>query len=91
MASRRKETGDARPNAKRRRSLRVRLFTVQDGCCPWCAGPLDGPTDGELDRIVPGKYGGRYVLDNLVLACSPCNQSHGRLVRTDSAPERTHP
>jgi 5-methylcytosine-specific restriction endonuclease McrA len=91
MTSRRKEQGDTRPSAPRRRALRLRLWTVQKGQCPWCLAKLASPQDGELDRIVPGKDGGRYVLDNLVLACCGCNQSHGHAVRWGRATVRTVP
>jgi len=89
--SRRKEQGDSRPNAARRRALRLRLFHTQEGCCPWCGDSLEDPTDGELDRIIPGKDGGKYRLDNLVLACRPCNQGHGHDVRWDRADRRDRP
>ena len=72
----------------RRRKLREQLFHAQDGCCAWCHGALASPKDGELDRIVPG---GNYNLGNLVLACQPCNRTHGADVRWNRAVERVHP
>jgi 5-methylcytosine-specific restriction endonuclease McrA len=87
--SRRKQQGDSRPNAKQRRAYRARFYEAQGGLCVWCKQPLTGPEDGELDRIIPGKEGGRYNLANLVLACCSCNQEHGHDVRHGRAVKRT--
>lgn len=89
--SRRSNGRDARPNNKRRRALRIRLYSDQDGACPWCGDLLESPAAGELDRIIPGKKGGRYILDNLVLACSPCNQGHGHEVKAGIDQPRVRP
>jgi 5-methylcytosine-specific restriction endonuclease McrA len=35
------------------------------------------PNTMTLDRITPGIAGGRYVYDNVVIACFKCNNSRG--------------
>lgn len=80
-----------RPNAARRRRYRGLLYARQNGECAWCHTSLEGPHDGQLDRVTPGAWGGTYRLDNLVLACGPCNLAHGLDVRMGVAIERIRP
>lgn len=63
-----------RPNSAARRVLRRRLHDHQGGLCYWCAREAG---HGELDRVWPGKFGGTYRLDNLVLSCTDCNKARG--------------
>ena len=63
-----------RPNSRTRRLFRARLMLMQDGRCYWCRNAVE---HGELDRVWPGKFGGTYRFDNLVLACEACNKARG--------------
>lgn len=64
---------------------RGRLYWQQNGLCFYCDEPLEvikvngkwPPRYATLDRIIPGAQGGRYVVNNLVLACLDCNTRRG--------------
>lgn len=57
-------------NLRKRRALRLR-----DGPdCYWCGAPGLGVT---IDHVIPKSMGGSNRLENLVLACEPCNQARG--------------
>lgn len=60
------------PKAKR---IRLRLLR-KNPRCHWCFAPLDVNTS-TLDHRIPLARGGSNLLDNLVLACRPCNQRRG--------------
>jgi len=52
----------------------------QDGwpapsCC-WCAKPLTYHS-ATLEHLLARTHGGFYTLDNLDLACKPCNNARG--------------
>ena len=44
------------------------------GSCSYC-GDVDGPF--EIDHIIPWSRGGTHEIENLTLACKPCNRSKG--------------
>jgi 5-methylcytosine-specific restriction endonuclease McrA len=48
-------------------------FNQFDGLCAYCGQSLGQKT--ELDHIIPTAKGGLSVIENLVYACSSCNQS----------------
>ena len=53
------------------------LYTVQGGCCYFCATSLigeNGKNNYHIDHYVPLSFGGRNEISNLVLACPPCNR-----------------
>lgn len=64
---------------------RDRLYWAQNGKCFYCDDALEvlkvkgkwPPRYATLDRIIPGIRGGRYVTNNLVLACLDCNTRRG--------------
>lgn len=58
------------------KTLKMRVFARDEGICQLCAKTVSF-RDATLDRIVPGAMGGRYVLDNVQIACRPCNQRKG--------------
>lgn len=72
--------GELRGSASDRRARKHWLLaTFGDGqTCP-CSGCGVMLTYATLtvDRIVPGRLGGRYVHDNIRPACRPCNCSAG--------------
>ena len=69
---------DHRIKSKARKSHIRRLLGFKGPVCWYCGGEGDeenGPNGRiwHLDRIHPGKKGGRYRKGNLALACSDCN------------------
>jgi 5-methylcytosine-specific restriction endonuclease McrA len=68
---------------------RIRLFEdvfARDrGCCVYCGTPTRrpgrgvkrGPDLATLDHVVPKSLAGPLSRDNLVLACSACNNERG--------------
>ncbi len=44
--------------------------------CHWCGEPLTEQT-ATVDHVVPLKRGGLNNLNNMVLACEPCNSKRG--------------
>lgn len=70
------QRGNNRDRKRRRQWL---LRTFGDGIhapCIWCGKVLDASTL-TIDRIVPGKAGGRYTRDNIWPACLRCNSRRG--------------
>lgn len=63
----------AKPRSKRQK--RRDSIIDRDGIlCHYCAAI--GTT---LDHVVPACYGGTYALDNLVMACRPCNHARDNM------------
>jgi len=66
---------------------RKRALARRDGLlCHWCDAPLDisitghsapSPPRATIDHVTPRSAGGANTLDNLVLACEPCNARRG--------------
>ena len=70
----------SRPNSSRRRRKR-RALALRDGAsCFYCGRqlatgePFSRPT---IEHVVPVSRGGSNALENLVLACKPCNLAKG--------------
>lgn len=42
--------------------------------------------DLTLERILPGRWGGTYTLDNVTILCAPCNERRGHSYRNDYTP-----
>lgn len=63
------------------RLLRKRALRELPLGCVFCGIALDpsaprgSKTAPELDHIVPAKFGGPEVIENVQWACSPCNRS----------------
>lgn len=55
-------------------ALRADVIERDGEICRYC-GSTDGPW--HIDHVVPLSKGGKSTLDNLVVACGPCNQSKG--------------
>jgi 5-methylcytosine-specific restriction endonuclease McrA len=76
-----------RGSAADRRARKAHLFATQavDGVavCRFCAVPML-PEDATVDRLVPRQSGGRYVRDNIGLACRPCQNEQGVRLRHPS-------
>jgi 5-methylcytosine-specific restriction endonuclease McrA len=70
---------------------RIKLFedvyTRDAGCCVYCGIPARrpgrgvkrGPDLATLDHVHPRSFGGLLTRDNLVLACSACNNERGTM------------
>ena len=52
--------------------LRARVFSRDGFVCAYC-GCTSGPH--QIDHVHPVSRGGLSVMDNLAVACSPCNAS----------------
>lgn len=66
----------------RRRKYRIELFRRQQGRCIYCGcrislDILSVDPYATLDHIKPRSLGGKNTLDNLCLACEPCNHAKG--------------
>lgn len=62
------------------KDLREAVLEAFEGECAYClrSGQEDGAFDPDghpwhIDRILPGALGGRYIPDNVTLACRSCN------------------
>ncbi|MHB8742592.1 MAG: HNH endonuclease [Sulfuricaulis sp.] len=71
-----------RGSVKDRHRRVARLMERHNGCCVYCLRPVqvgarNQPLEATMDHIIPASKGGRYSLDNLVLACRECNTARG--------------
>lgn len=98
-ASNTNDRGSAAARRARRRWLEEQHAVCGVLLCALCDVPL--PTDAlaealgiptaerfEVDRIVPGVLGGRYVRGNIRPICRPCNNEAGQRVRCLAAATR---
>ena len=60
-----------RKNKKWRVAIRAQLVKRDGKICHWCKKPKDRLT---IDHVTRRADGGADDLENLVLACKPCNQ-----------------
>ena len=58
-----------RPVSKRRRDI----FAKSQGCCHYCAAPLQLDGAWHVEHMLPRALGGADEVGNLVAACVPCN------------------
>jgi len=49
------------------------LYEAQEGKCALCKEELTDKYYSRIDRIIPGRDGGKYELDNCQLICLPCD------------------
>lgn len=68
--------------ATTRRAQKKRLWVALFRCCAYC-GINSDLVKMTLDHIHPRVGGGRASLDNLLPACSRCNETKGRLYLTE--------
>lgn len=57
--------------------LRFQVFTRDKFRCIYCGGSSEQGNVLEIDHLIPRSKGGTDDLDNLVTACSTCNQGKG--------------
>lgn len=60
----------------------AKRLAEQGGRCHWCPAEID---PGEADHVVALAEGGRHTVENLVLACRPCNGRRGAQVSQAAA------
>jgi len=73
--------------AEQRNKLFEDIYTRDGGHCVYCGHPARRPGPGvkrapdlaTLDHVVPRSSGGPLHRDNLVLACSACNNERGTI------------
>lgn len=58
---------------KNLKNKKQRLFLKQNGQCKYCEQPF-ALHELTIDHVLRRRDGGSNKIDNLVLACSPCNQ-----------------
>lgn len=63
------------PAAGAEKALR-RAHELHGGHCFYCKKPL-GPGEITIDHVEPVRRGGRDELQNLLIACDPCNSDKG--------------
>jgi hypothetical protein len=65
---------------RRMRNVRKRFYAAQDGLCFYCRKPMH-IENSTFDHLHPQALGGKDNIENLILACQPCNyeKSHGLL------------
>lgn len=69
------EPGTVPPPKPSRRVKLLQELIARDGwTCFYCERVLT-LTDATIDHVLPRSAGGRNLLDNLVLACQPCNEA----------------
>jgi hypothetical protein len=63
--------------AASRRLSHLALIIARDGeCCVWCGLALSVEDEGAtIEHVLPRSGGGPNTLENMVLACGPCNHS----------------
>ena len=70
--------GEIRGNSHDRKARKLKLLRVygngQTAPCIHCTIPVDYSTM-EVDKIIPGSQGGRYVWANIHVSCFGCNRS----------------
>lgn len=66
------------------KSVRDQVFERDGQVCTYC-GCTEGPF--HIDHIQPVSEGGTDDLENLCVACAPCNLSKGALSLEDWRPE----
>lgn len=84
--------GDDRGNTTNRRRRKLWLLSAESGHggdgtsvpCHRCRAPLTYETM-DVDRIIPGRLGGRYVRENVRPACTRCNRGTQLRVAEDCA------
>ncbi|MBW4661177.1 MAG: HNH endonuclease [Drouetiella hepatica Uher 2000/2452] len=63
-------------NPRQRKVRKTQLVSEYGSCCWWCDCKL--PSEQlTLDHLKPKSKGGSNSLENLRLACRPCNSSRG--------------
>lgn len=63
-------------NPKQKRAKKAQLLREYGSCCWWCGCYLP-PEKRTIDHLFPTSRGGSNSLENLRLACLPCNNSRG--------------
>jgi hypothetical protein len=64
------------PNLKGVRFSRENIYTRDRGNCQYC-GVHVAADDWEYEHVIPRSQGGQTVWENIVVACTSCNQKKG--------------
>ena len=51
-------------------------IVARSSSCTYCGREL-APPERTIDHVIPLELGGRHAVDNIVIACGPCNTSKG--------------
>lgn len=63
-------------NQKQKKTKKAQLIEIYGPCCWWCERNLP-KEELTMDHITPKSKGDSDNLENLKLACRPCNQKRG--------------
>jgi hypothetical protein len=59
-------------------NLRKQVENRAENLCEYCLIPIEETYfGGEIDHIISLKHNGQTILENLALACQPCNRNKG--------------
>lgn len=59
-------------------ALRKQVEDRANDTCEYCLIPIEETYfGGEIDHIISLKHNGQTILENLSLACQPCNRNKG--------------
>jgi 5-methylcytosine-specific restriction endonuclease McrA len=72
-----------------------RVFRREGGKCFWCNRKVciggKGKTQATKDHVLPKAKGGRGGVENIVLACAPCNNKKQDALVNPATNERINP
>lgn len=63
----------------RRKKHRL-YFDLGFNNCYWCEAPMNY-REATIEHVIPQSLGGRHAIENLALACYPCNSDRGSYIR----------
>ena len=63
-------------NSKQKQNKKQQLEEIYGSCCFWCGKSL-ALSELTIEHMIPRSMGGGNNLENLRLACCPCNRSRG--------------
>lgn len=61
--------------ALKRKTVLIALLIRDGSTCSYCEYNFGNESEMTLDHVLPRSLGGGNEIDNLVLACYPCNQA----------------
>lgn len=64
------------PEIRRVKFSRENIYARDGGLCQYC-GRRAAPGEFEYEHVIPRAKGGKTIWENIVIACTPCNQRKG--------------
>jgi hypothetical protein len=70
--------------ASRRLSRLALVIQRDNSACVWCSKPLSAThQEATIEHLVPLSLGGEDKVENMLLACGPCNHSRQSVLALD--------